>query len=94
MSKSLAVKKLQSSDFVKEAQVFKAEGRDHDSVAVAGERAFVHLYNGKKTDDLNKLRLVGYQQKLSSSTSQIMAKALPPTASAAKLHSYRVYLQV
>ena len=94
IAKSLPVKKLKCEGFVKEAQVFLTANCDHQTIAEAGERAFVMLYNGRQNDSLDALRLVRYQQKVSSSNTQVQAKVLPPTSSAARYHSYRVYFQV
>lgn len=94
ISKSLPIKKLKNNDFVKDAQIFLADDSNNQVIAEAGERVFVSLYNGRHDDTLDHLRLVRYQQKVSSSISQVQAKVLPPTSSAARHHSYRVYFQV
>ena len=60
----------------------------------AGEKAFVAIYGGKKTENLNMLRFRKYSEKVATSLSHCDPKVLPPTAAAAKFHSYRVFFQV
>ena len=68
------------------AEVFnKAE------IEFAGEKATVAIYNGKRNDSLNTLRLTRYLEKVAKSMSQVEPKSLPPTITAAKYHSYRVF---
>lgn len=94
MSKPLPLKKLESGELMEEAKLFHTRFADPDEIATAGEKVFVKLYNGKAGDSLNTLRSVRYHQKVASSNKQVEAKALPPTASASRFHSYRVYFQV
>lgn len=95
IAKSLPLKKLKFEEFVRDAQVFLKPKCDHDSIEQAGERLFVMLYNGRLTDNLDSLRHIRYQQKLMiGGKTQVQAKCLPPTSSAARYHSYRVYFQV
>ena len=61
---------------------------------VAGEAAMVSLYKGTAGDTLDKLRLERFQQKIATSVSFVRPENLPPTSSAAKFHSLRVYHQV
>lgn len=77
-----------------EAKTFLTAKCDHVTIAEAGERVFVMLYNGRQTDSLDSLRLVRYHQKLSCGNMQVQAKVLPPTSSADRYNSYRVYFQV
>ena len=63
-------------------------------IASAGEKALVAIYNGKKDDSLNSLRLIRYTEKVAKSFSRVEPKSLPPTSAAAKYHSYRVFFQV
>ena len=57
------------------------------------ERAFAILYNGKD-DDLDQMRYSMFCDKLVSSKTQIKPEVLPPTSSAAKYHSVRVFCHV
>ena len=52
------------------------------------------LYGGKDDDSLNTLRYVKYLRQLSTSTTAVDPRRLPPTASAFKFHSMRIYFQV
>ena len=49
---------------------------------------------GKDDDSLNTLRYVKYLRQLSTSTTAVDPRRLPPTASAFKFHSMRIYFQV
>ena len=62
-------------------------------VTTAGEIALCCLYY---SDDNNliSLRHKRFHEKVSKSTKYVQPKVLPPTSSAAKYHSLRVYLQV
>ena len=52
------------------------------------------MYTGAVGDTLDKLRLLRFHQKVATSTRFVQPENLPPTSSAAKYHSLRVYLQV
>ncbi|KAK7492393.1 hypothetical protein BaRGS_00016266 [Batillaria attramentaria] len=96
VGKVLPLKKLrESSDFQQQAAVFLAQSTAK-AVKKAGEKALVQLLGGESKDTLDSLRHVKYMQKLSShsGTMAVQPQKLPPTSSAAKFHSKRVYLQV
>ena len=67
--------------------------RSKEQIATAGERALAILYNGKD-DDLDQMLYSMLCDKLVSSKTQIKPEVLPPTSSAAKYHSMRVFCQV
>ena len=95
IGKPVALKKLKSSEhFRQQASVFKHPCATHDDIVTAGENALVCLYNGKPGDRLDALRLQRFHQKVSSSTTCVKPRNLPPTSSAAQYHSQRVYHQV
>ena len=52
------------------------------------------MYKGAVGDTLDKLRLQRFHQKVATSTRFVQPENLPPTSSAAKYHSLRVYRQV
>ena len=52
------------------------------------------MYNGKKDETLNTLRLSRYCEKVAKSLNRVEPRSLPPTSAAAKFHSYRVFLQI
>lgn len=76
------------------ARIFTNPDLTHDQIAEAGENALVLMYGGEIGTSLNYLRYVKFNQKVSSATSAINAKSLPPTSAAARQHSYRVHHQI
>ena len=96
IGKSTALKKLCSNPhFSRQAEVFNLPLTETsvDDVVTAGERALVCLYNGKD-ECLDDLRYRRFCQKVSTSTTPVKAKTLPPTSATSKYHSLRVYLQI
>ena len=98
ISKVLPIKLLKNEKdctFSEVSRVFNNQSSDSDTVAKAGERAFVKLYGGKPSDSLDLLRLVSYDQKVArNKTKGVQAKDLPPTSASAKYHSLRVFFQI
>ena len=74
--------------------MFDNDSAEPGQIESAGEIALVVMYNGKKNQSLNELRLSKYCEKVAKSLNRVEAKSLPPTKAAAKFHSYRVYLQI
>ena len=66
----------------------------HEDVAQAGEKALMVLYGAKKETSLDSLRQRKFFDKVSVKLSRVDPSTLPPTSSASKYHSFRVYLQV
>ena len=95
IGKSAPLQLLQdeSIPFKQLAETF-AKKSQSDDIVKAGEEALVLLYGGRQGDSLDKLRHVKYIQKLSTSTSALEPKKLPPTTSAAQFHSLRTFYQV
>ena len=93
VGKNQSLKKLSSTHFRQQADVFMKTGSTHDEIAEAGEKAIVSLYSGNKSDSLDELRFVKYMQKIATSTKSPQPNNLPPTSSA-KYHSFRTYFQV
>ena len=52
---------------------------------------FAIIYGGRETETLNKLQ---YRSYMNMSLSTIQPSKLPPTESAAKYHSFSVYLKI
>ena len=50
--------------------------------------------NSKLDKPLNELRYEKFVEKISSKSTNVEPSSLPPTASATKFHSYRVYLKI
>ena len=67
-----------------------------EDIANVGERFFLKLYGAVRSTSLGKLRYILYTRsyRRSSLSSMFKLESLPPTASAAKFHSYRAYLAV
>ena len=61
---------------------------------VAGENALVSVYGGKPGEKQDGMHYQRYCDKLPTNSSQIQPQNLPPTSTAARHHSLRVYLQV
>lgn len=71
--------------------MFNDPSATSDDIAKAGEKMFCELYGSKK-NDINTLRYEKFAELISKSSVDLAM--LPPTASAAKYHSLRVYYQV
>jgi hypothetical protein len=65
-----------------------------EEVIKAGGQDLVGLYNCHFGEDVNKLRLCRFCDKTMSSTATVQPHSLPPTASATKYHSLRIYHQI
>ena len=65
-------------------------------IANVGERFLLKLYGAVRSTWLNKLRYILYTRSVSRSSlsSGFKLESLPPTAAAARFHSYRAYLAV
>ncbi len=95
LGKGVALKYIHTdSCFIKKATVFSDEKSTEDSIIHAGEAALVCLYKVKPGETLDELRLQWFHQKVATSTSFVKPEHLPPTSSAAKYHSLRVFHQV
>ena len=95
LGKGMILKKLQNSEDLRNiGKLFHEGGKEQDEVIRAGEKALLLLYSNKKEETLDGLRLKKFLDKVSIKLSQVEPNSLPPTSSAAKYHSLRVYLQV
>ena len=95
IGKGLALKKiLTSKDLLEAAMIFDSENSSHFEIAAAGEKALLAIYGTKSGNSLNLLRYQKFIDKTSTRLVQINPSTLPPTFSAAKFHSYRVFLQI
>ena len=95
IGKGSILKKFKDSVSLQQAAIiFNDPNSTHSQVQDAGEKALVAIYGGKKTENLNMLRFRKYSEKVATSLSHCDPKVLPPTAAAAKFHSYCVFLQV
>ena len=92
--KSASLKRyFESVYFRDQARVFNADST-LDDVATTGENELVALYGRKKGESLDSLRYRRYYKKVATRSFQVQRHNLPRTSSAARYHSYRVFLQV
>ena len=96
LGKGLAIKTLGSNDndFNEAADTFLRIGASKEEIDAAGQKAVVILYGCDKSATLNANRYHTFKRKVANSTMFVHPKDLPPTASACKFHSFRVYYQV
>ena len=95
IGKGSILKKFKANSALQQAAaVFDSTSSTLGEIESAGEKAMVAIYNGKKDDTLNGLRLTRYCKKVAKSFNKVEPRSLPPTSSAAKYHSYRVFLQI
>ena len=93
IGKGLSLKAFMCKEqFKQQAITFSNELSSKEQIVTAGERALAIVYNGKD-DDLDQMRYSMFCDKLVSSMTQIKPEVLPPTTSAAKYHSMRVFCQ-
>ena len=85
---------VNSEHFRQQALVFDNLASTVDEVKTACENAIVCLYGGKPGQTLDQLRYQRYLEKLACKSKSIQPQSLPPTSSAVKYHSLRVYLQI
>ena len=93
--KAASLKKYGESVYFQD-QLFDIPGSTQAEVATAGENALVVLYGGKQGDflSLDSLGYRRYYENLATRGQQRQPQNLPPTSSAARYHSLRVFLQV
>ena len=95
IGKGTSLKKYVNSEYFRQqALVFDNLASTPEEVKNAGENALVCIYGGKPGQTLDQLRYQRYLEKLASKSKSVQAQSLPPTSSAAKYHSLRVYLQI
>ena len=83
----------ENEHFRKNARKFNKDNSTSKEIMEAGEILLSHLYKGKGTEDLNKMRYM-FCEKFVTLKSQVEPQMLPPTSDAAKYHSLRVYYQI
>ena len=83
---------LDNPYFRKQAQVFNQESVIKDNVILAEENVIVSLYNGKRGESINALRIQHFCDKVNASTTCVQPHTIPPTSAAMKYHSLCVYL--
>ena len=95
IGKAAVLKKFRTNKALQQtAKVFDSVSASAEEIQLAGEKALVIMYNGKKDETLNALRLSRYCEKVAKSLNRVEARSLPPTSAVARYHSYLVYLQI
>ena len=80
---------------IREGGSFLFANATPEEIEEAGRRIICLIYDEKNTDyNLNDLRLKKFEQNVIKSVKSVTVQKLPPTNSAAKYHSLRVYYQV
>ena len=86
--------------FIKNAKIrivveqFSKTGNTKDHIEEAGEIAARILYHAQEAENINELQKRLLSKKVAKASSFVKPERLPPTKSALKFHSYRVYLQI
>ena len=95
IGKAASIKKFTSSQYFRDqAKVFNDIPGSKDDIITVGIRAIACLYNGKPEDNLDSLRHKKFCEKVATKVSHVLPQTIPPTSSAAKFHSLRVYFQI
>ena len=94
VGKGTVLKKASTSIELKQCGAVFMNDSSIDDIEKAGECAFMTVYGGIDDKGLDHLRYKKFVHKANVSTSVVQVQTLPPTNSAAKYHSRRVYLQV
>jgi hypothetical protein len=76
------------------SKIFCTPNTDPNIVETTGCKAMVSMFHGEQTESLLSLRHGILCRKVSTADTFVKPERLPPTPSAAKFHSRRVYLQV
>lgn len=87
-------RKFLKVDLRSQVETFENSAATHKDVAQVGLQLLSLLYGEKSRCDLNHLRFTLHMNYLASATQLPRPERLPPTESAAHMHSYRVHLQV
>ena len=93
IGKGQLLKKVEDPNVKDFAKCFM-DDTTRSEVEQAGEEVFIALFNGKEGEGLNYLRYKKFVHKATVSKSVVEVQSLPPTTSAARMHSFRTYLQV
>ena len=75
-------------------KILEYEDELSKEIIEAGEILLSYLYNGKGTEDLDKLRYNMFCEKLATSKCQVELHMLLPFSDVAKYHSLRVFHQI
>ena len=79
IGKGAIVKKFKTNAALQQAaDVFDLVSFTPNDIESAGEKALVAIYNGKKEETLNTLRLTRYCEIVTKSLTQVEPRSLPP----------------
>jgi len=96
VGKKLLLQKLMKGDTVMKdcAVAFTEPGKKREEIECFGRKVMVLLFGGDISDTLASMRHSILTKKVVSATSFVTPERLPPTESATKFYSWRVYYQV
>ncbi len=95
IGKGNSLKRFRESNYFRTlAKAFDSPLATDEGITIAGERILICMYNGKPGESINSVRYKRFCERVAKNTSHIQPQTLPPTSSAAKFHSLRVYYQV
>ena len=95
IGKGIFLKKVMSDERLKEiAFTFLKPNMSQKDVVLAGEAAMCIIYKGNPGDSLDNIRHKQLVKKVTTASSFVKPEKLPPTSSATKYHSLRVYFQI
>ena len=92
VGKGAALLKLRSDSAFKEAVHVFIRQLSLEEIDAAGEKAFCALYGVQPNEGLDVLLYGRFCEKVATSNTTQQFQSLPPTSSAARYHSARVYL--
>ena len=93
--KTAAFKKMKNNKRLQEiALSLNVQNRSHNQVEELGREALKILCGEKNEKTLSEIRYSHLVDKIVKSQTFVRPEKLPPTESALKFHSYRVYLQI
>ena len=76
------------------ASAFIVQNKSQEDILELGKELMVDLFGGKPKDTLSLLRHINFTKKVASAKAFVIPERLPPTSSATKFHSLRVYYQI
>ena len=96
IGKKSAFQKLVKSDPVMKscACAFIVQNKSQEDISELGKDLMVDLFGGKSKDTLSSLRCINFTKKVTIAKAFVTPERLPPTSSATRFHSLRVYYQI
>ncbi|VDI11839.1 Hypothetical predicted protein [Mytilus galloprovincialis] len=91
--KGAVLKKNMSSQYLQEKAMTFLNDSNHNEIAKAGEKIFLHLYGGLELESLDLLRYRKFASKVLVGNIYVQVHSLSPTSNAAKFHSLRTFYQ-